>query len=178
MEGRVLMSVRIAEEDKAIIEVAARRSGRTVTAFLIGAAVAEAKRLAKRPERGIHGQIPNWFREICASASKGGAVGYDDVGIRLARELREGKPAGISSNEWATRLDDLNQACHAASRGKAFADLVTGRNPENADRIWMWFSRYFPRYMEMIPARRGVSFVVGVIEEHAVSDFNAAGLDA
>lgn len=37
---------------------------------------------------------------------------------------------------------------------------------EDSQAVWAWFKRYFPKCMELVPARRREQFVAGVQKTH------------
>jgi len=151
--------IRISEVDKMAISQAAKETGKTVTSFIVGAALAAVRRTSKHAEaRGSgsgarHGGVPNWFRAMCGEAARGGNLGYRDVGKRLAESLGGEIPDGLDLDEWSDALECLRSDCEDSDH----------------EGIWEWFAEYFPKAMKLIPDRRLHLFSDGVLEAHEES---------
>jgi hypothetical protein len=140
--------IRVSEEDKKQLQDAANVVGRSLTTFMVEAARKEALRLARRPEvRGEHRGVPAWFRGICQEAALGGGNGYEDAGYRLARALATEIPADVDHKQWSVAVEMLKDSLAA---------------PGDDEEVWYWFTRRYPKFMELVVPRRRARFIYGV----------------
>jgi hypothetical protein len=139
--------VRADEAIKARLKAAARSKGRSLSAFVIEAAIAAAAKEESRVSNSTTGfrGVPRFFRALCAEATNGGASGYRSAGYEIMRHVMD----LIEGDDWAGgRLDELAQY---ARQG-------------DDDAIIAWFQAEFPQCVALIPERRLDQFVGGVRE--------------
>ena len=147
-----MVSVRMDPDLKRRIEEAARTQGQSFTSFVVGAAVAAAKRI--KPERrvsSLRGPRPAFFRVLCSEAAKGGSGGYHRAGYELARNL-----ADLVEPE---ELDGL------LARIESFSDKeMSARAFERG--ILDWLTDQLTNCMAIVPQRRFHHFAAGVLKYH------------
>lgn len=143
--------LRISIEDKATIKAAAVQVGKSLTTFIVEAALKQVRVVQRRPpSRGIHGGLPTWFRATCYDAANGGANGYESAGFGLARACGSEIPHDLDFDEWGIQVDVL----------KGLLD------DEDGDGAWKWFKQHYPKCMVLVPSRRWQQFIDGVRRAH------------
>jgi hypothetical protein len=149
--------LRISTEDKATIKAAADSVSKSLTTFIIDAALKEAGQVARRPPaKGVHGGVPSWFRATCYEASKGGTGGYEIAGFKLAAAVGSESPYDLEGDEWADEIDKL----------KALLDS------DDDKPVIAWFVQHYPKMMALVPARRRDQFVAGVARAYEEDEIN------
>jgi hypothetical protein len=141
--------LRVEGETKRTLATAASRRGKSMSAFVIDAAVAEARRVEANPPRyeSKFRGVPTFFRGNCATAAQGGAGGYRLAGWHLAHHT--GRLMEYETDEERdAKAEELEQAL---ARDDSAAVLA-------------WYEREFPRCMELVPSRRREQFLKGVFE--------------
>lgn len=154
--------VRLEDEWKHRIAAAAQREGKSVTAFVLNAAMHAVERTeatqpkrAKKTKPAARGPCPMFFRASCATAKSGGASNYATVGSSLTGALASEVPYDLELEEWEARLREL-EALVQSNRYR--------RTPAFYKEVAAWFVKNLPRCMELIPTRRHESFARGVCE--------------
>lgn len=148
-----LIIVRADPETKLRIAAAARRLGRSVTTFMLEAALKAAGKVEAMPTSSPalqkpkgRGACPSYFMALCQEAKRGGANGYWTAGHELARHVAEHADAALDSDDWDGRLDGL----------QSLIDL------QDDEGVLAWFDSELPRCMKLVPARRRQQFLKGV----------------
>jgi hypothetical protein len=135
-----ILTVRIVGADKRRIEVAARRCGMALGAFVLEAAMARVGRQA----RGF-GDLPSGvsqsFRAACALATPD-AAGYQIAGRILVQRARRIAPKGAF---------------------RALEEVVLQSVTPDPKAVLDWCSENFPSWLAMVPVRRRTQFAQGVI---------------
>ncbi len=138
------MMLRICREDKRRIVDAANASGKSVTDFVIGAAMklastVESKDVGKKRSGLTYGPgVPRpdrAFRVSCETARNGGSKGYMFAGYQV-----------VGRCSWGT-IRELRKVCQK------------GREPA----ILQWLSVHAPTYLAVVPKRRHNRFAAGVL---------------
>jgi hypothetical protein len=140
--------LRVDAETKQRIADTAKGQGLSMSAFIIQAAEAaarKAKPMRVTRSRAVSGECPTFFRALVATAQQGGASGYDAAGYELTRHLRD-LIAYDDFAEGQAKLDELTR-------------LAQGRN---WGLVFDWFRRELPRCAQLVPDRRRQRFVEGV----------------
>lgn len=151
--------VRVDRATKDRIAAAAGRLGKSLTTFILEAAVGaanrvEAARTRKEQSKGKWA-CPDWFATACREAGHGGTGGYALAGLKLARALPLLVPRGVGEEEWYRQLDALADLLHVGHE--------PGTRPEPDGRaVWEWFNDHLPRCAALVPARRRRQFLAGV----------------
>jgi hypothetical protein len=150
---------RVDPETKGRIEAAARRSGKSITSFILEAAERAARKAEAMPAptfvtkpRG-RGACPTYFLALCEQATLGGENGYYRAGHELMRHVKEAVSWEVDESERDAKLKELGRLMDAQSD----------------EAILAWFDREVPRCMQLVPRRRRASFLRGVyamIEQH------------
>ena len=143
--------LRVESEQKGRIAGAAKAAGQSLTHFILEAVM---ERVAKIESSGPNfpinysrGHCPLFFRTWCMTASTGGAQSYADVGYSLLQALATECPWDIEEDDWFQSLEDLGE-------------LLGLRDSDK--EILIWFKKYLPRMLAMIPTRRRQSFIEGL----------------
>lgn len=145
-KGEIIV-LRISTDDKTVIKNAADANGKSLTTFIVEASRKQADRSAKHPPaRGVHGGLPTWFRATCREAAHGGALGYENVGWKLAGSVGGEIPIDIETDDWVEEV-------------KVLTDLLADREDES---VWKWFKQHYPRLIALVPTRRRDQFLDGV----------------
>lgn len=141
--------VRVDTELKRRLEAAARKSGGTLTSFVLDASERaaikeEAKPVSCRWDR----RVPQFFRKCCDHATSGGSQGYVRCGYVFAERLDRHPPRGVSESDLEERLL-----------------LLEGFLQEgDDDAIWNWLRANYPQCLTLIPSRRKAQFLAGVYQ--------------
>jgi Protein of unknown function (DUF1778) len=143
--------LRVSTENKQTIKAAADSVDKSLTTFVIDAALKQAEQVKRRPPaRGVHGGLASWFRATCYEASKGGTGGYEAAGFKLAAALGSEIPGDIEDDEWPAEVEKL-EALLDGDDDRAVID---------------WFEQHYPRFIALVPSRRRAQFVAGVVRAH------------
>jgi hypothetical protein len=110
------------------------------------AATKQARAVARRPARGIHGGVPGFFLAACHTAAQGGANSYASAGWHLANSVGGEVPYDVELDEWVDEVEVLQKLAAVDDRRA----------------VWDWFAAHYPKAMALIPARRRDQFVAGV----------------
>ena len=140
--------IRIDEDAKQTIEEAARRQGKSLTTFVVDAAVKAANRVPEdreRSKRRFQG-VPTYFRACCMEATRGGELGYGHPAYHLSIHLCTEVPWAADFDGWSDEIQRLLE--HLANR--------------DDEGVWEWFIEHFPSWMKLVPRRRWSQFVHGV----------------
>ena len=147
-----MLTIRIQEDEKSRIEEAATRRGKTLSAFVLEAAMKATSRVEDedpaKVSRGPQG-VPAFFRTLCETAQAGGGEGYGLAGRMLARHAPDLIPEGVSKAEWRRQVDGLI--------------VLSGRRMDW--KVAEWFDQHFPECMTHVPSRRRLVFVQGAMYE-------------
>jgi hypothetical protein len=150
MGKTTMLTIRVEEDVKELIESAATRLGRTISAFVLDAAVKAANRVKdeepSKLSRGAKG-VPVFFRTLCETAKEGGGTGYELSGRFLADIAEYLVPVGMSRAAWREHVKELTR--------------ISGLRLD--EKVGAWFDLHLPECMALIPARRRQSFVKGAM---------------
>ena len=136
------LMLRICSDDKGRIVAAAKARGKSVTDFVLGAAMRLASTVeSKVDDETLSGLVygpgvprpSRIFRSLCATARNGGPGGYLSVGWEIAHRCCPG---------------DVRELWLAGQKGREPA-------------ILQWFTTRAPTYLAMVPKRRQSSFATG-----------------
>jgi hypothetical protein len=147
--------LRISTENKARIKAAADIAGKSLTTFLVEAAVKRAAKTTSKntvPSQGVRGSLPAWFRVICNEAAQGGSIGYGAAGYKLAASVAGVPPVSLESNEWKWQ-EEISLLQDLLSEG-------------NRAGVWDWIEFHYPKLMALVPTRRKEQFIDGVFQAH------------
>jgi uncharacterized protein (DUF1778 family) len=156
MKGNTKMKrigVRLAETQWRQIRSAARARGRSVNAFIIGAAVAAAGNAADRTDLD-----PDDFEALCRAARYGGGTepkrGYWKVGFTFAKNLARYLGTGPGT---AAKLRELKELL-------ATLDPQGSRRPP--EPLLRWFGRHFPDKLKLVRSRCQSHFAQGFFDAY------------
>ena len=141
-----MLTIRVSDDVKELIEKAAGESGQTMSAFLLEAATKAAARIQRK--RGS-GSVAESFGRICRSALSGGEFGYEQVGGWFPRRMERLAPSGGLPSAWRVALAELSQIVMDNDR----------------DKVARWFEKYLPNYIQAVPSRRRPNFAAGFLSE-------------
>ena len=150
--AKSFLHIRVDQDTKQTIEEAARRQGKSLTSFVIDAAVKAANRVPEdqvRSARKSRG-VPKYFRACCMEASRGGELGYGHPAYHLSIHLDSEVP-------WEADIDGWNDEIQT---------LLEHLENHDDEGIWDWFTEHYPACMELVPRRRWKQFVQGVYVAH------------
>lgn len=151
------LMIRIDPDLKRRSESAARRAGRTLSAFVLHAIERETHHVEKREQRVVESTpksfsgVPTFFRAACATAQSGGEFGYDNAGFALAGALESLVPYDAEGGEWDDALEELRESARA----------------EDYEAVIAWFKNSMPKCLELVPSRRRERFAEGVCRYEA-----------
>jgi hypothetical protein len=153
--------VRVDAAVKGRIEAAARRSGKSITTFILEAAEKAAEKVEAMPTKSAammkpkgKGACPTYFLALCMEARQGGESSYADAGHELMRHVASELNHDLELDETQERLDQLRE-------------LVQLRDDKS---VLAWFARELPRCMKLVPARRRLQFLKGAYEMYDKDD--------
>ena len=141
--------MRVDPETKQRIGEAALKAGKSITTFVLEAAMRAATRELTAPRRQYKG-VPKYFGIRCSEAQRGGSGGYEAAGYQLAMHVHTEHPLEGTLAEWQ---NECAQLC----------DLCRSRDDED---VWTWFADHYPRCMELVPDRRRDQFLKGVYKAY------------
>ena len=152
-----IINIRVEEELKTGLEVAAHARGQSLTRFILDAAMREAAKKPPKSRRFFQG-VPTFFRAACFEAGQGGSNGYHWAGVNLARALA-GLVEAEDDDEKEAKLEELARLLDAGRR-------YTGVRGIDQAEVIAWFEREFPRCIELVPPRRRSQFIRGLKSAH------------
>jgi len=95
------------------------------------------------------GGVPSYFRYGCLEAQRGGSSTYFTPAWHLAIHTEENMPDDMDDEEeWEGLVDELREAA----------------GNEDAETVWDWYSKVFPKCMVLVPPRRKDQFAKGVFQ--------------
>ena len=111
--------------------------------------------------------VPTFLRALCEEAAYGGTSSYRTAGYELARHTAELLESD-TDEEWQAKLNELYQAL----TGCAETPCVW---PMDEARVIAWYTREFPRCMDLVPARRHAIFAEGIRQCWEDENMNLGG---
>jgi hypothetical protein len=178
-----LICFRVDEEQKARIENAANDAGQSVTTFIKESIMAtvdriEARSKQKTPARlskamrehrqsTTHQAIIEWLRNLCEEATKGGSLGFREVGERFSwsihfRHQTEHCAVVKPGDEWGMILQEIDRLL--ARTLKTAPETVIEDDAYN-EQVWSFVASHFSDAAKLIPSRRRHQFLLGMYSE-------------
>lgn len=156
IKSEVLL-LRIDPVEKQLLLAAAARVGKTLTEFVTGAALHQARSSECAAAAPVRDGVPGWFRDLCDRGTLGGAYDYATAGFELVNALlavdeRIERPHRKTDSEWQQLLREL----HGMLRNHI-------RASDRRLEIGSWLDTHLPNYMALIPERRRIAFMTGVL---------------
>jgi hypothetical protein len=146
-----MLTIRIESGVRERIEQAARALGKSVSAFVLEAAVKAAERVQSRdesPKPTRLNSVPPFFRALCETASAGGGHSYVLAGEELAHHV----DCGVIAEE------------HVGNWKQVKGDLLEAARKYDRQAVLRWFDEHCSACMELVPSRRRDGFVDGVVK--------------
>jgi hypothetical protein len=172
MSKNNLICFRVSAEEKARIETAANEQGESLTTFIkvsVMATVHEVESRSSNPikPRHRHQGITQWLRNLCEEATKGGALGFREVGERFSwsvhfRYQTEYSPDVAPADEWGTILKEFDRLLTPALKNRPDMLLT---NEDYNEKVWSFLVSHFSDAANLIPARRRHQFLLGIFSE-------------
>jgi hypothetical protein len=144
--------------EKDLLIAAAARSGKTLTEFVADAALHQARSSEYAASAPMRDGVPGWFRDLCDRGTLGGpyeyaTAGFELVNAVLAADERLERPHQCKSDIiWQRLVREL----HGMLRNHI-------RASDRRMEIVSWLDTYLPNYMALIPERRRIAFMTGVL---------------
>ena len=135
---------------------------RNLSAEEVARAVDEVARRYKGIEDRSFQGVPTYFRARCMTARRGGAGSYSDAGWHLAIHLHEHQPYAMERDEWSEAINELTDLLADALSEGSTPDEVT--ETESTMLAWEWVARHMPRCAALVPKKRRMKFVGGVLQ--------------
>jgi Protein of unknown function (DUF1778) len=142
--------MRVDPEIKERIEEAAATVGKSLTTFVLEAAMNAADNVSIDAPVGKNQDVPMYFAIHCMEARHGGANGYENAAYHLAIHVLNEAPDDVTWPQWQEECRRLYDLCrHGDDNG-----------------IWNWFKDHYPRCMKLVPGRRKKRFLQGVYQAY------------
>ena len=144
--------------ERELLMAAAARSGKTLAEFVTGAALQQARSSECASIAPVRDGVPGWFRDLCDRGTLGGAYDYATAGFELVSALlaadeRIERPHHCKTDsEWQKLLGELQGMLRNHIRAS-----------DRRTEIGSWLETYLPNYMALIPERRHVAFMTGIL---------------
>src|SRR5205807_1715393 len=93
--------------------------------------------------------IPGFFLACCHDVKRQNvSAGYDHPAYELMRHLSRLEPDAYEDDEWEEEIDNLFQ-------------LIAARHDT---AILVWFEKFYPKCLALVPKRRRSSFLQGIYQ--------------